>query len=152
MNKAKVVPPVRIFVTDVPAGGRELGFLIAASWAFFSFWLFFGLRASSFGFQLAWPHFVTSAIFQTVIGLMPILYAAAFMRWKARVGWSYFLSLVILPVVLAELYFLPEEGAFREQVRQTTPTELRVERAAPFGFATMTYDDEYGYWAYGLWD
>ena len=152
MKKAKVIPPVRTFVPDVPPGGRELGFLLAVLWAMLTFTLFFGLRASSFGSELSWEAFLASAILQAVFGLMPILYAAALMRWRARVGLIYCLGLIVLPIVLPELYFLPEEKAFREQVLQTSPTELTVRRGAPFSFATMTYDDEYGYWGYGWLD
>ena len=152
MKKAKVVPPVRTFVPDVPGGGKELGFILAILWATFTSGLFFCFRANGFGFHPTWPDFVFSTIFQVVFGLMPILYVVALMRWKARVGLSFFGGLVILPIVFSELYFLSEERDFREEVRQTNPTELAVERAAPFSFATMTYDDEYGYWTYGWFD
>ena len=56
-----------------------------------------------------------------------------------------------LGLILAELYFLPEGRAFREEVRRMNPVELSLNRAAPFSFAIMTYGAKYGYWTYG-WD
>lgn len=148
MEKSKVVSPVRIFA---PEGSKELGLILVVVWSVVTFALFLCLRANSFGFDLHGSVFVTAVLFQAVLGLMPILYVAALMKWSARQGWSFFMGLVILPVIYAELYFLPEDRAFREEVRRTNPVELSLNRAAPFSFATMSYDAEYGYWTYG-WD
>lgn len=148
MKKAKVVPPVCIFVPD---GSKELGLIIGLLWTACTLYLTFCMRANGFGFDLHWVAFVAAALIQAVFGFMPIMYAVVLMRWSARKGWSYFLSLVILPILFAEIYFLPEDWAFRAEVRETNAVELSRARATPFSFATMTYEEEDGYWTYG-WD